>query len=243
MEERFHEWEQQQMQQIQQIQQEEIQRQMQPRSESVEENKRETITEAEIFFEGNTMEKMREIGPVFQDFHLPRYDELPGISLYLDQVIGILNDTLEPLFDYDEDKIISGAMVNNYVKNKVISAPVKKRYSRRQLCGLLVLSVMKKVFSISEIGMIIKLHDSEEEARVGYNRFCDELELALKMKFGQVEAVNQLQMQVNWDEKDMMRSAALSVANKIYVQKLVFMQLEGERKSKVGEGGKKKKEK
>ena len=75
------------------------------------------------------MEKVRMSGADFLQLHIPRYEELPAISLYLDQVISILNQTLTPFFEEGEDKIITGAMVNNYVKHKVIEPPRKKRYT------------------------------------------------------------------------------------------------------------------
>ena len=47
--------------------------------------------------------------------HLPRYDEIPSIDLYMDQLVGFLEDTLAPLYQPGE-KIITRSMVNNYVK-------------------------------------------------------------------------------------------------------------------------------
>lgn len=190
-----------------------------------------------------------EMEKVFVEFHLPRYEELPNIPLYLDQVTGILNDTLEPFIEYGEDKIISGAMVNNYVKHKVIVAPVKKRYSKLQLCNLFMLSIMKKVFSIPEISALIAMCGTEEKTAAGYNHFCDELELALRFQFGDETAAEKLRETENWKVMDLSRSMALAFANKLFVQKMIWARAkansENPRDGEAGKGaesGKKKKE-
>ena len=57
--------------------------------------------------------------------HLPRYDEIPSIDLYMDQLVGFLEDTLAPLYQPGE-KIITRSMVNNYVKQGVLASAAGK---------------------------------------------------------------------------------------------------------------------
>ena len=40
-----------------------------------------------------------------QDFHLPRWEELPNFDLYLDQVITLIEGYLQHLFDEENDTI------------------------------------------------------------------------------------------------------------------------------------------
>ena len=47
--------------------------------------------------------------------HLPRWNELPEIDLYLDQVVNYLEKYLGILSSNDDDKIITKTMINNYV--------------------------------------------------------------------------------------------------------------------------------
>lgn len=165
--------------------------------------------------------KAKDLGKDFLDIHFPRFEELPRIELYLDQVIGILNDTLAPFFEYGEDKIITGAMVNNYVKHKVIEAPVKKRYNQTHLCCLFIICILKKVFSMTEISELFEMHGYTEQIEKNYNHFCQELEWALTMKFADYEVVEELRKTDGRSELDMERSMALAVANKLYVQKII----------------------
>ena len=58
------------------------------------------------------------------NFRLPRFDELPEIALYLDQVIEYVNEVLADLHQ-DKREVITRSMVNNYVKHKIMPAPKK----------------------------------------------------------------------------------------------------------------------
>lgn len=78
---------------------------------------------------------------------LPHWKELPSLGLYIDQVVTIVNEQLKGL-GVDP---LTKSMVNNYVKKKVIQAPVKKKYAVNQLVDLLLISFFKTSFSIDEI--------------------------------------------------------------------------------------------
>ena len=75
-----------------------------------------------------------------QKFHMPRWEELPEIDLYVDQVVAFLDKYLYDYLQYDSDnkenKIITKTMINNYVKQKVIDAPIQKKYSRNNVAYL-----------------------------------------------------------------------------------------------------------
>lgn len=44
--------------------------------------------------------------------HIPTWDELPSLNLYMDQLIFILSEIFEPYFD-DVPKLINKAIINN----------------------------------------------------------------------------------------------------------------------------------
>ena len=71
--------------------------------------------------------------------HIPRWNELPNVDLYLDQVVTFINSSLEAFLpcnggndEKKENQILTKTMINNYVKNHLIDAPVKKKYSKIQ---------------------------------------------------------------------------------------------------------------
>lgn len=109
---------------------------------------------------------------------LPRWDELPDLELYMDQVLSLMERYLGAYPGFDR-KGLTASMVNNYVKSGVMPAPVKKKYARAHLAHLIMICVLKTVFPIEQIKTLILASASEQDDRTGYNRFCDEFENAL----------------------------------------------------------------
>ena len=93
---------------------------------------------------------------VIMKIHIPRWNELPEIDLYLDQVVNYLEKYLTQYSANKEDKIITKTMINNYVKQGIMPAPEKKKYSRAHIAYLMVICVLKQVYSISDIGKLIE---------------------------------------------------------------------------------------
>ena len=87
--------------------------------------------------------------------HLPRWNELPEIDLYLDQVVNYLEKYLGILSSNDDDKIITKTMINNYVKQGIMPAPEKKKYGKTHIAYLMVICILKQVYSIGDIGKLI----------------------------------------------------------------------------------------
>ena len=52
-----------------------------------------------------------------EDFHLPRYEEIPDVGLYLDQTTTFISGYLKSL----EGVSITGSMISNYVKKKLFA--------------------------------------------------------------------------------------------------------------------------
>ena len=84
---------------------------------------------------------------------LPKWEELPDIDLYMDQVIALMNRYLD---NRTKDKMITPSMVNNYVKMKVMPAPVKKKYTREHLMYLIIICVLKQVMPLSSVETVLK---------------------------------------------------------------------------------------
>ena len=100
----------------------------------------------------------------------PKWSELPNIDLYLDQVLLYVNQ-LDSSSIVDDDKGLTAAMINNYVKNGHLDKPIKKKYNRRQLARLIVITCLKNVFSIQEISKTINSLTVEESSETMYNNF------------------------------------------------------------------------
>ncbi len=153
---------------------------------------------------------------------LPRYDELPAIGLYKDQVLELINGYINVF--YGAENSVTDTMVNNYVKLKVIAAPVRKRYNRYQLAQLMMTCLLKKVLSIAEVRALLTISGGEEELRLAYDRFCDEVEQAIQEIFtegGRRSAPSPLYHPEAGDACQLMSSAIGSFVCKIYFEFLL----------------------
>ena len=100
----------------------------------------------------------------------PKWSELPTIDLYLDQVLLYVNQ-LDSSSIVDDDKGLTAAMINNYVKNGHLDKPIKKKYSRRQLARLIVITCLKNVFAIQEISKTISSLTKGGDSEAMYDNF------------------------------------------------------------------------
>jgi len=147
--------------------------------------------------------------------HIPRWNELPEIDLYLDQVVNYLEKYLGQYNVNKEDKIITKTMINNYVKQGIMPAPEKKKYSKSHVAYLIVICVLKQVYSISDIGKLISLTIQYFELSKAYNRFCANLEVSVKNVFVRKEFPNVEKMT---EEQYLLKNVVQSVADKMYVE-------------------------
>ena len=100
----------------------------------------------------------------------PKWSELPTIDLYLDQVLLYVNQ-LDSSSIVDDDKGLTAAMINNYVKNGHLDKPIKKKYSRRQLARLIVITCLKNVFAIQGISKTISSLTKDGDSEAMYDNF------------------------------------------------------------------------
>ena len=102
----------------------------------------------------------------------PKWDEIPELDLYLDQVLLYVNNVCGSSISA-ADKGLTASMINNYVKHGYISKPVKKKYQRRQVARLIAITTLKTVFSIQEISATLNMLHKEADSRDLYNDFVD----------------------------------------------------------------------
>lgn len=152
---------------------------------------------------------------IITKIHIPRWNELPEIDLYLDQVVNYLEKYLGQYNVNQEDKTITKTMINNYVKLGIMPAPEKKKYSREHIAYLIVICVLKQIYSISDIGKLISLTIKYFELSKAYNRFCANLEVSIKNVFTRKEFPNTERMT---EEQYLLKNVVQSVADKLYVE-------------------------
>lgn len=97
----------------------------------------------------------------------PRWTDLPQFDLYMDQVVQFVNELVTPAGMGE----ITPTMVNNYVKKGIISAPVKKKYTRGQLANIIVIAILKPVFNLDTIAAGIDYQLVNRQPQQAYDAF------------------------------------------------------------------------
>jgi len=91
----------------------------------------------------------------------PGWDELPGIELYMDQVLTMLERQSSGYRAKDDARSLTASMVNNYVKDGTIQRPVKKKYNKDHIANLIMLDTAKQVLPISDISKLLNAKGAE----------------------------------------------------------------------------------
>lgn len=102
------------------------------------------------------MNKKLDIFSKIEHHSLPKWEDLPELDLYMDQVIVLMEKYLNDNSSEDS-KLITPSMINNYVKLGVMPAPVKKKYSREHIAYLVIICSLKQVISIANIKEMIDM--------------------------------------------------------------------------------------
>lgn len=96
------------------------------------------------------------VNKILGGFRVTYPEEIPKIDLYMDQVLTFMTERLKRTArKSDKDKLLTKTMINNYVKNKVMIPPVKKKYGRDHILLLMVIYYMKSFLSIDDIRKIV----------------------------------------------------------------------------------------
>lgn len=123
----------------------------------------------------NWQDSLREI-------HLPRWHELPDIDIYMDQLITLVVRYTSPFkVDQQADPLLTAAMVNNYVKQKLIPPPEKKKYNQRHLARLVIITILKQAFDLPIVKQGINWQTESGDYEKAYNQFCKQMEDTIQL--------------------------------------------------------------
>ena len=110
-------------------------------------------------------------------YNLPLWKDLPDIGLYMDQVTALLSHYLDFISSANpSERPITPTTINNYVRLKVMPAPIKRKYYRLHIAYLIVIFTLKQSASISSVQQIIPNGLAEEEMRTFYESYARKLQ-------------------------------------------------------------------
>ena len=156
----------------------------------------------------------QQIADSVRQFRLPRYEEIPTVGLYLEQVTKYIAEYLDPI----QAGVLTASMISNYVKKHLIENPVKKQYSRDQIAYLIFIAVAKNVLSLDALMNFIRLQQRTYTAQRAYDYFCQRFEHLLRFTFELTDTV-ELDFDDASDEKRLLYSCIVAVTQKLYLEK------------------------
>lgn len=105
--------------------------------------------------EDKDREYLSHIAEYLKNVDYIKTEEIPGIDLYMDQVTTFMDSQLASFKRFDDDKILTKTMINNYTKADLLPSPNKKKYSKDHMLLLIFIYYFKNVLSISDIDSIM----------------------------------------------------------------------------------------
>jgi len=109
------------------------------------------------------------------EFQLITWAELPTVPVYMDQLLGLVNQALLPL----GVPAVTKTMVNSYVKQHFFSRPTGRQYTRNHLVAVIVVSILKTDFALPTIGHAILAIRDSRQVEQRYQQFSTAFEQAL----------------------------------------------------------------
>lgn len=87
---------------------------------------------------------------IFDNLHMIPANDFPNIDLYMDQVTTFLNAHFEHSKRFEDDKLLTKTMVNNYTKGRLLPPPEKKKYTKHHVIMLTLIYYYKNILSIND---------------------------------------------------------------------------------------------
>ena len=121
-------------------------------------------------------------------FRLPGWEELPDMDLYVDQVVTLVSRYLNLIPQDEKNPLITASSINNYVRLRVMPAPVRKRYGRRHLAYVLMICTLKQSMAMTEIQKVLPPDMDDEDTKQIYANFVGRINGAIQGFIDQVNA-------------------------------------------------------
>ncbi|MBO6060638.1 MAG: DUF1836 domain-containing protein [Clostridia bacterium] len=134
--------------------------------------------------------KLRRWEKYINEYRLPAWEDIPDLGLYMEQVLALLTDYLDYLPpELKEEQFITAATINNYVRNRYMPKPFKKKYYRIHIAYLVMICTLKQSLTISTLTRMIPNGIPEEEVKAIYTSYRERHRIAAEYFVKTVRAV------------------------------------------------------
>ena len=115
------------------------------------------------------MEEVLRIKQLLEEDRPEKWDTLPDIELYMDQVVSYL--TRQSVGG--KLPSMTSAMINNYVKDGLLPRANGKRYQKEHLVYLTAIGLLKNVLTVKDMKLLLDREIRPGQERQFYERFCN----------------------------------------------------------------------
>ena len=100
--------------------------------------------------------------------------DIPSLDLYMDQIMTLFETNLNDNKRYQDDKLLTKTMINNYSKAGIIKPVKGKKYTKEQIIGMLIIYNLKNIITIQEIkDLLLPIYETNENLEIIYDRFIE----------------------------------------------------------------------
>lgn len=157
---------------------------------------------------GKNMNEIMKLKEKLSMKRLASWENLPDIELYKDQVLNYMQrqHTLQ-----SDEALLTGAMINNYIKSGLLPRAKGKKYSKDHLAYLTAICSLKQVLSVNETDFLLKQQPKIADTEQFYLEYCHQMEEAL------LQTADKLDDKLS---KEHLAVTALQLAIASYTQKI-----------------------
>lgn len=111
----------------------------------------------------------------FEKLDIVKSEDIPDISLYMDQMTSFIDEKLASFKKEEDDKLLTKTMINNYTKNKLLPPSDKKKYTKNHVMLLILIYFYKNVLSFADIKSLcdLSVYDSFKKEDGSLSRLYD----------------------------------------------------------------------
>ncbi|MEA4888820.1 MAG: DUF1836 domain-containing protein [Clostridiaceae bacterium] len=179
---------------------------------------------------------------------------LPDIGLYMDQVQTFIDRQLGLYRRDDHERLLTPAMINNYIKDNLIPRAESKKYAPTHLALLIIIGTLKQVLSIQNLNQLLSSYRDPADVAALYQHFLEVQRFSLRENAAQVLAETaQLRQEIpaegepQADHATALRNLALELSiearTRILIAERILTLLDQEKAGETSEKNERKKDK
>lgn len=127
---------------------------------------------------------------------------IPSLDLYMDQIMTLFDNYLHDHKRYEDDKLLTKTMINNYSKEGILKPIKGKKYTKDHIIQMLFIYSLKNTITIQEIKKILAcFHQDNKEIEPIYENSLNLSDEIIK-KYSQelIDFINEKKLDENNNE-------------------------------------------